>query len=74
MADEVTKKDLQAVQNDLNKQIAELKKLIEDRKKEFNNALRGNIEALFEPRFEQLENNFKVLAKAISDVAKKVAK
>jgi hypothetical protein len=39
MADEVSKKDLQALERNFNKQIADVKKLLEEQKKEFNKGL-----------------------------------
>jgi len=87
MADEVTKRDLQALQNNVNKQIADLKKQVDDQKKDFNkgldeenkitvnarNDLDKRIDA-FEPRFTDLQNGINTLARAIADLAKKVGK
>jgi hypothetical protein len=87
MADEVTKKDLQALQKDFNKQILDLKKrneelqkLVDDNRHEFlsgleeENKITVNVRKDFEKRSDEIQNSINALAKAIADIANKVNK
>jgi hypothetical protein len=87
VADEVTKKDLQAVQKELSKQIADLKKRdeetqtqIDDHRHEFikgleeENAIAVNIKKEFDARSVEIQNSINTLAKAISDLAGRIGK
>ena len=87
MADEVSKKDLQALEKNFNKQIADLKKQMEEHKKEFNKGLdeenkitvnaRQELEAKIaglETRCTELQNAINTLAKAVGDLANKAKK
>ena len=83
--DTVTKKELQAVEKSLGKQISELQTKLDDMKKSFNsdieelNKIEVNIKQELSKRIEEvdsrcndLQNGINTLAKAIADVAKKV--
>jgi len=85
MGDEVTKKDLQALQANVNRQIAELARQLAALKKEFNrglddeNQIAVNAKADVMRRIDQVDarlagfqNAINTVARAVSDVAKKV--
>jgi hypothetical protein len=82
MADEVSKKDLQALEKNFNKQIADLKKLMEDQKKEFNqgldeeNKITVNARADVMKRIDGIESKFQSrddeLQNAINALAKAI--
>src|SRR5262249_33179156 len=87
VADEVTKKDLQAVQKDYNKQFADVKKQIEtldkkvdDNRREFlsdseeANKISVNIRSDLGKRCDELQDGVNALAKAISELAGRVQK
>ncbi len=87
MADEVTKKDLQAVQKDFNKQIADVKKQIEALKTTVDDNRRELLSDLEEEnkiavtirkdsfaRTDEIQDSINALAKAISELAGRVTK
>ena len=87
MADEVTKKDLKALQNDYNKQFADVKKKIEALEKtadddrhavntglEEENKIAVNIRKDFEKRNDEIQTSINALAKAISELATRITK
>ena len=84
MGDEVTKKDLQALQANVNRQIAELTRQLAELKKVFNrgldeeNQIAVNVKADLTRRIDQVDsrlagfqNAINAVARAVSDVAKK---
>ena len=103
MGDEVTKKDLQALQANVNKQLAELARRIPDPKAfqgataslsrqvadldkrlsevrrellkddELNNSVVVNVRQDAWKRMDELQNGINTLARAVADLAKKVA-
>ena len=87
MGDEISKKDLQALQANVNKQIAEVKKQIETLQSNFNKDLEEENKITVRARTDlekrmdgidtqtaSLQNAINTLARAISDVASKVQK
>ncbi len=87
MGDEVTKKELQAVQANLNKQIGDVKKLITEQKSDFNKDLeeenkttvtvRTDLEKRMDgidKRMDQFQDAINALAKGIGEVASKIKK
>ena len=80
MADEVSKKDLQAVEKNFNKQIADLEKKIDELRKEFNkdleeeNKITVTVRGDLEKRCDDLQNGINTLARAFGDIANKMSK
>jgi chromosome segregation ATPase len=85
MGDEVSKKDLQAFQASVNRQIAELSKQLSDQKRDSHKdvdevdgvivRVRSDLEKRLDrvdDRFKEVQDSINTLARAIGDLAKKV--
>lgn len=78
MADDVTKKDLQVLQAILNKQIADVKKQIDEQRTKFNkdleeeNAITVRVRSDLDKRIDEIALKVSALQSAVSNLARAI--
>lgn len=78
MADDVTKKDLQVLQAILNKQIADVKKQIDEQRTKFNkdleeeNSITVRVRSDLDKRIDEIALKVSALQSAVSNLAKAI--